>query len=217
MTELDPEGVRHELEFWRGFVQSERFQKWTAPYPTPELDRCVYRSLRALCAAECVRSILDVGSGPVSILHGSLPPTVTLTTADPLGDDYAELVDFPALGLQPPYAFAAEDLPFSAVFDVVHVSNALDHVVSPLEALQRMVGCIRPGGFLVVQGHVDEADHEGRAGFHQHNLSLQAEKLVVDGALISPEYIGLEHVWSYQALNTAGRQWYVWFLHKCLS
>ena len=39
--ELDPKGVDHEFNFWKGFVKSERFKDWVGNYPTPELNQLV--------------------------------------------------------------------------------------------------------------------------------------------------------------------------------
>lgn len=213
--ELDPTGVAHEVDFWRGFVRSERFRGWVADCPTPELDKRVLWLLRGLHALGLVRSVLDVGSGPVSILNGAAPD-LKITTADPLSVHYQTLFDYAAHNLEAPLPFAAEELPdaFRAAFDCVHISNALDHTVSPLVALQRLVECVRLGGLLIVQGHANEADHEGRSGFHQHNLDLIGDCLTINGEDVTPESLDCSAVCWDASANMVGRRWYVWVLRK---
>ena len=58
-------------------------------------------------------------------------------------------------------------------FDIVHISNAIDHSQNPSEVFRRMKIACKSGGLLVVQGLVDEAVHENWEGFHQWNFHMQ--------------------------------------------
>lgn len=213
---LDPAGVQHEIAFWRRFVQSERFQGWVKNEPTPELPLWT----RNFAQAALPESVLDVGSGPVSILRGTLE---NIVTADPLTELYQQILDFPALGIAPPLPWAAEDIPrdLNRSFDLVLCSNALDHVVDVGAAFRRLAACVAPGGHLVIQGHVREADHENWAGFHTWNLFLEGEELRAEGRLAKHRFAadrhGLEHVHSRQEPIITGREWLTWVARRPLG
>ncbi len=228
-TELDPQGVNHEIEFWKRFVQSERFLKgWVPDEPTPELNHDVRRLILMRDGLSLVSTrILDVGSGPVSILHG-IGGHVRVTTMDPLSNLYQEIFDYAEHGIDPPLPYAAEDadqgceLNCLGYFDVVHISNALDHCVNPVAALHSLAKCTESSrGWLIVQGFVDEATHENHAGFHQHDLHLHDEILVVRSdrgettkAILAKE-LGFDCVWAQQEpLPALGREWFIWILQR---
>lgn len=225
--ELDPKAVDHEAKFWRGFVKTERFAQWCALEKTHELRdevalllRYIVDNVNRVPLTSVVR-ILDVGSGPVSILHGLFYPDhrVVLDTADPLSPVYQEIFDFYTAGIKPPIAVGAEQVHLHGAqgYDVVHISNALDHVVHVEEALRSMADCLRPKeGVLIVQGFVDEADHERFQGFHQHNLSLDGENLRWRGinfeTRIRPVDLGMRCLYATQTQTALGRPWFLWVL-----
>lgn len=226
-TKLDPSGVQHEIDFWRKFVQTERFQGWVRDVPTPELSPAVQALLAMMSyGRERPLEALDVGSGPVSILRGL--PRVNVSTCDPLTELYQGIFDYPAHGIIPPIRYPAEDIPsmYHGDFDVVHISNALDHTVEPLGALLSLVACCQDvGGFLVVQGFVNEAWHEGFQGFHQHNLSLFRDNLIVSSGRaglkleVRPDDLGARIVWAWQGgLPSLGnREWFIWVVQRTRS
>lgn len=166
--------VEHELDFWRGFVKTDRFLKgWVADIPTPELHQVVKDFF-----AEHVpkfASVLDVGSGVVSILHGM--PDIHLVAVDMLATEYKTIFDYGVHGVIPPLPIPGESLSGDDVFDVVHISNALDHTTDPQKVFNNMVRALKPGGFIIVQGFENEATHENYQGMHQHNLWVNGDKL----------------------------------------
>lgn len=223
LDNLDAAGVQHEIEFWKGFVQSERFLGWCADAPTPELHLAVqalFISRRCMSRSHYF-DVLDVGSGPVSLLHGL--PGVRETTCDPLSPLYQQIVDYASLGIAPPLPYAAETVgetkPKIGPFPVVHCSNALDHTQDPEKAVRSMLVCVKKHGWLIIQGFADEADHEGYTGFHQHNLDVVAGNLTIrnkagEVKTIRPEDIGCRQVWNYSDLLVTGRRWFVWVVEK---
>ena len=111
--------------------------------------------LRDDLEAEIARSasdpvnILDVGCGPATMIgnrtRGNKPFTVT--SADPLGDQYAAI--WKSAGHDPPHPIitvAAEQLAshLSAIFDIVFACNSLDHSVQPLQAIRQDAPCHPP-------------------------------------------------------------------------
>lgn len=214
------EGFDHELEFWRGFVQSERFkQGWLPPRKTPELQQHIYEWF--LEHVDEDTRVLDVGSGVVSILHGTIGAR-NLHAVDPLAQAYRSIFDYDAHEITAPDAYGAEEVGerFPRFFDIVHISNALDHTENPVRALQSLIDAVMPGGFLVVQGFVDEGTYEKGAGLHQWNLNLnKGGQLVVANlqggvVIMAAEKLGATpHFASIEKLPT-GKNWLTWIIQK---
>lgn len=236
--ELDPKGVEHEINFWREFVKSERFLKgWVENVPTPELNHNVSDFLfnKVIDAYGDIFGyqihVLDVGSGPVSILHG-LDSQLRITTADPLSDLYQQVFDFKQYGIEPPLPVGAEDLltyengDHKACYNVVHISNALDHTKDPKRALHNLLGCVDEQGYFILQGFVDEAKHENYQGFHQHNLSLSPDGKTLNIHSLEKGQVVLNHYtapslggWELvlgttSTLKGSGRDWLIWILKR---
>ena len=214
-------GSDHEIAFWKQFIQSDRFLNgWLSNKKTPELNDLVYMFLLGQPDAD----VLDCGSGVVSILHGTVKES-NLTSADPLGHAYNEIFDYNKHGLIMPLPRACEDLTFRDMYDVVHISNALDHTQDPQAAYLAMFRAVKPGGFLIVQGFVNEGTHEEWTGFHQHNIDIK--ELITNGveytALVIESKNGDAVVYQnpYFArkihIDLLGRDWLIWITSKPLE
>jgi SAM-dependent methyltransferase len=212
-------GADHELSFWKQFVQSDRFiNGWLSNEKTPELNDLVYMFLLGQPDAK----VLDCGSGVVSILHGTVKES-NLTSADPLGHAYNEIFDYSKHGLVMPLPRACEDLTFKDLYDVVHISNALDHSQQPSVAFERMYRAVKPGGFLIVQGFVNEGTHEDWTGFHQWDLDLFRENQEGEGLKITDKH-GAQTILSQNPyfarkihIDLLGRDWLIWITRKPLE
>lgn len=178
MTQINESGAAHELAFWKGFVKTPRFlDGWCGSFKTPELNQEVADFILSVEH----KKVLDVGSGVVSILHG-LSDKMELTPADPLGDAYSGIFDYNKYVCERPYPVAGEDLAeyFGRKrFDIVHCSNALDHSNDPVKTYENMLALVKKGGYLVVQGFENEGVFENYSGFHQWNLCLLGEDLLL--------------------------------------
>lgn len=208
MTTKELQGIAHELKFWRDFVKTERFLRgWVANKPTPELNTTVYEYL--MNNVKHGSWILDVGSGVVSLLNG-MPYQVL--TVDPLGELYELIFDYKKYKIQPPEAIPAEELTMAPSFDVVHMSNALDHTQNPHKALTSLFSVCRPGGVVIIQGFEDEATFENFEGFHQWNIVLDGETIVANGTPISSDFQNIVLAQKQQIHN--GKTWFVWIAKK---
>src|ERR1700730_14244929 len=99
--EVRTRGWDDEVNFWKDFVVSDRFRiNWCQTAPNPELELEIDAFVKLL-ACEIHKSgdrarILDVGSGPVSILTNSfIDIPADLVAADPLAHDYDTLWQAP--------------------------------------------------------------------------------------------------------------------------
>ena len=213
MKNLDQKGVNHEINFWKTFVKSERFlQGWVSQEKTPELNQIVYMFINTLNPEE----VLDLGSGPVSILNGTFPKE-KITTCDPLSQLYQEIFPFSTYGITPPEDYPCEELPeeWTGRFPLVHMSNALDHTRSPQEALQSLTRVCRADGHIIIQGFTNEAVHENYQGFHQWNLRLEGNDLMIGSKNKETRYIPqAEVLLAHTEKCFNGRDWFIWILKK---
>jgi len=215
-------GADHELSFWKQFVQSDRFiNGWLSNAKTPELNDLVYMFLLGQPSAK----VLDCGSGVVSILHGTVKRG-NLHSYDLLGDEYEKIFDYKKIGIDlKPIAIGCEDINTVDFYDVVHISNALDHTQDPQAAYNAMYRAVKPGGFLIIQGFVNEGTHEEWTGFHQYNIDIK--ELITYGveytALVIESKNGDAVVYAipYFArkihIEMLNRDWIVWITRKPLE
>lgn len=61
-------------------------------------------------------------------------------------------------------------------FDIVHMSNSLDHCFDAVFAIYQLLFICKVGGKVILRHHEDEAEKEGYRGLHQWNLSLHNEE-----------------------------------------
>jgi SAM-dependent methyltransferase len=190
-VDIRDEGRTIEIQFWRDFCKSERFiDNFCKATPNPEMDVDVELFIKGIVAtlnsSGATPRILDIGSGPVSMLSRSfVGQSVALLAADPLADDYRKMwVNSFGNELTLPVACDGEKLSSAfggSQFDIVHIRNALDHVIHPISVLEEMIKVAKRGGFIIVHGFENEADAEGWDGFHQWNLSTEMNDLIVRG------------------------------------
>ena len=206
MTTLELHGIYHELSFWKEFVKTKRFLKgWVGNQKTPELNQEVADFILSVPHDK----VLDVGSGVCSLLNG----LVNVTPCDPLGDLYKLVFDFKTYIIKAPLAYPAEEIPFQDEFDIVHISNALDHCQNPYKAVQKLLEATKEGGYLIVQGFINEAEHENWQGFHQWNLNLTDKGLLE----IKGKYETNIVAWTphkYAKVQLLGREWFYWIVKK---
>lgn len=119
--------------------------------------------------------VLDVGSGPVSMLAwGGLTGLFDLTAVDPLAEPYKRILQ--NYGHKIPHAL--ENVPGEklvekfgeAAFDLTWMCNALDHSQDPLLVFRNLVRVTKPGGYIVVSLYACEGTTENFDGLHQHDI-----------------------------------------------
>jgi|GEM_PF-4500190 len=206
MTRLELDGIYHELYFWKSFVQTPRFiDGWVGRVKTPELNNKVAKFIKA--NTKPTSRVLDVGSGAVSILNGLLPESAVVAV-DPLGSLYSLIFDYVKYGLIPPISVPVEDLDLGVKFDVVHMSNSLDHCQDPLRAIEHLRNHVAPGGFLIIQGFENEATHEKFNGFHQWDLTVDGNALKCSSKF--EELILGAGTFCDRSITSNGRDWFIW-------
>lgn len=218
------EDFQAELAFWQNFVLSDRFiQNWCRAVPNPELelevDFFVQGVAREIEKQHKKARILDVGSGPVSILSGSFyDVNVKLLAVDVMADKYAAM-SVHDLGDQvcAPENCSGEDLlrRFGPrMFDITHIRDALHQMRDPLVVVQQMIQVTKPGGYIVLHGFEGDACHEDWRRPHHWSVKWAADDLFLEGKigngilLISHFRSLISKVRLYRKM-LAGEKWWV--------
>jgi SAM-dependent methyltransferase len=172
------------VEFWEAWFRTgglhwpSDFQQRTSGATTTPDDVAALIDAAA-SGPEPVR-VLDVGSGPISVL-GDVParwPNATLISLDPLASVYNRLLDGAGLDRVPRVTFGLSEFPDSFVdgpVDVIHCRNALDHAFDPVRAIIQLLGMLRPGGRMVLRHFENEGAHGGYGGLHNWNFTRSDE------------------------------------------
>lgn len=205
MTLTEMNAIYEELLFWKGFVKTRRFlDGWVGLGKTPELLQFVADFI----LEHQHHRVLDVGSGAVSILNGLLRQS-DLTPVDPLGKLYQLFFDYDLYQIQPPLAIPAEEITFENKFDIVHMSNVIDHVQNPYVVYQNLFHAVAPGGYLIIQGFEYEGKYEDYKGFHQWDFHADENNLYVNDAVVASNPYSVKRIKTEQ-----NRDWYVWICQK---
>jgi hypothetical protein len=204
-------GADHEINFWKDFVKTDRFlEGWAKDVKTPELNDIVYGFLVGHPKAK----VLDCGSGVVSILNGTVKND-DLIVCDLLGDEYAKIFNYELMGCKKPEPYGCEDLPYENEFDIVHISNALDHTQDVLTSYNKLLGAVKKGGFLIIQGFENEGLQEKWQGFHQWNLSVtETGTLRVEHKSGKIDYIDSGLFFKKIWIEMLGREWFIFIVQK---
>ena len=138
------EAQEHERGFWKHWRD-------LAPYRNVDLDAYWAGEIPKFgldAAAFAGKRVLDVGCGPVGLIH-FLPQAVMRVRLDPLLHIYEDKLPLPLS-----VSAAGEQLPLQdCQFDRVICFNALDHMRDPAAALAEMKRVMRPRGVLLLMIH----------------------------------------------------------------
>ena len=209
-------GASDEVDFWRVFVHTQQFKTWLDDsYPTPELDPAVVEHIQR----EKEGKVLDVGSGVVSILRGTVIPTSRLYAADLLSREYEKFFPYNTLGILPPLSCSAEALNFDSEFQVVHMRNALDHCQNPAKAFRNLTRAVKTNGLLIIGGFLNEGDYLHGLGMHQWNIGLNGaypyiRSIHKEDPALKLDFSQLRPLLSMTTTLSSQRQWITWIARK---
>lgn len=188
-------GWSDEVAFWdhwlatKGFNWPDDFRRKTDPrakvlIPKWALPAATTRPRRFLPGQRPRLSILDVGSGPLSLVGTRLPGVdVELTAVDPLAEEYDALLRKhgikPLTRVQPCPAEAVADVIGESRFDVVYSQNALDHTENAFAGLEQMVRVVKPGCWTVLKHTIDEAETESYGSLHDWNFRIEEGRFLI--------------------------------------
>ena len=230
---LNIENFKGEIDYW------DRELSLHGDYPEDIKDRVIPERMKNIfpsCLFPLMKEvknrlprILDVGSGPVSMLnYGEEKKLIHLTTADPLADEYYKLLlKYNYCLKYPAFCLPGEKLSTGLKenhFDITWCHNALDHSQSPGEVVKEMIKVTRYGGYIVIHTWENEGTFEGFHGLHKHNLFFNNEEglclqtLDGDFGKLSPPIPLIQNlpvsVSDIKIINKNGRNWIELTLRK---
>ena len=184
-------GLKEEMEFWddwfrtKGSIWPEEYKRRLDPLQPLSW---YHRDFIDHLPGDRVR-ILDVGSGPLTVLGKTHPSKdLIIVATDALAHKYDDLLS--KYGIDPPVrTISANAEVLTRVFpensfDLVYAQNSLDHSYDPLEAIRQMIGVAKEGRFIVLDHVENEAENEHYRGLHQWNFSVQEGDFVISSRSI---------------------------------
>lgn len=129
---------------------------------------------------------LDVGSGPFSrcgILSNKAQ--IEFTAVDPLAKIYQQL--------KKKYNLNSPIIPQTGIvenlsdyfkensFDMIHMSNSLDHCFDPIEGIKQMLMICKIGGKIILRHNENEGSNAKYNGLHQWDIYLHKNKFFISG------------------------------------
>ncbi|QFJ54995.1 hypothetical protein [Pseudobutyrivibrio xylanivorans] len=171
-------GIEDEIEFWDNYMRTEGgvsfygFNETISPQKKFTLENDIPENL---CGKEI--KFIDVGSGPFSRCGlVSEKAKLKATYVDPLAEVYEYLKRANEIdnGITVETCFVELlDKKYTAnSFDIVHMSNSLDHCFSAIDGIYQLLYICKVGGKVILRHHENEAENEHYRGLHQWNLSL---------------------------------------------
>lgn len=171
-------GLKNEISFWKKFVEEqggESFYGWermVSPTRIFELEKDIppqqYGS---------EYKFIDIGSGPFSRC-GIVTDKVNLVSVwvDPLAGVYEKLKEDNQLNdnidLETGFVEFLDRRFSENTFDMVHMSNSLDHCFDAVYGIMQLLNICKIGGLVILRHHENEAERGNYTGLHQWNLSL---------------------------------------------
>jgi len=195
-----PADFASELSYWEQQIVQSVYEEATRrratreglteefPYLIPYL-KDIHRA-----AARRKPQVLDVGSGPLSMLafwHNT--GMFDLIAVDPLANEYVALLArhgrSPNCPLVQGYGEHLDSLFPPDTFDLAWMHNAMDHTQSPAAVLRAMSTVVRPSGHIIIHGWCHEGSTQAWNGLHQHDLYVEHDGLMCQSRNEEPRRI----------------------------
>lgn len=179
-----------EVDFWKGYIETgggefpDDFRTRLDP-SAPIEDQGLLAILDQLPGDGV--AILDVGAGPLTCV-GKVDPSrpgrkVEIVAADPLADDYRQLLD--SAGIKPPVITQVAkgeevaDVFGRGRFDIVHARNSVDHSMDAMAVVRSMFEAVRIGGFVYMHHYRREGELMRYEELHQWNFDVEDDRLII--------------------------------------
>lgn len=172
-------GIDDEISFWENEVFNEQGQFHNKIITRYIKDRKFKLEDDLEDYDEC--SFLDVGAGPFSRCgFESEKVKINAIAVDPLADVYRRLMEkynlTNGIQLRTGLVEFLDELFDEETFDIVHMSNSLDHSFDPILGIYQLLYVCKIGGKVILRHHENEAENEEYEGFHQWNLSVHNQE-----------------------------------------
>ncbi len=171
-------GIPSEIRFWdrlmetKGACLGEEAEKMFALRCSFDAPFALENELEGKDTA-----FLDIGSGPFSNCGvKTFKSKLAITAIDPLASAYRLLKE--KHGISAPIApqtgivEMVDELFEENSFDIVHMSNSLDHCFDPILGIRKMLYVAKIDGKIILRHNENEAERTHYTGLHQWNVHL---------------------------------------------
>lgn len=173
--------VDTEVAFWSDWFETKGLL-WPEAYAKLTSGKIEF-AYPEIVAGRDLLKVLDVGSGPISGLGNIVDGvSIELSACDPLAFAYRDMLI--RAGINPyvvtDFALTEKlcDTYQKNSFDIVNMTNALDHAINPLLGVFNMLAVCKKGGLVVLHHRENEAEFEHYVGLHQWNISEDSGNLL---------------------------------------
>lgn len=175
------DGLYDEIAYWKALLagelpESTRLSEVTDPNRKFMLEEDLPNEKGRLI------KFADIGSGAYSSC-GKKTDKVNLeiTAVDPLASAYKILknkynIQDNGIDVEVGFVELLDKQYQENTFDIVHMSNSLDHCFDAVFAIYQLLFICKIGGRVILRHYENEAEEEGYQGLHQWNLSLHNEE-----------------------------------------
>lgn len=173
--------ITEEIRFWKNYMETQGGVYYSSFQRNVEKNKKFVLEEDLPDKPEQEVRFVDVGSGPFSQC-GIATEKVRLNgiAVDPLAEIYTMLKRKNGLenGIDLRTGFVELlDKQFERnTFDLVHMSNALDHSFDPVFGVYQLLHICKIGGKVILRHTENEGQRENYQGLHQWNLSIHNEE-----------------------------------------
>lgn len=177
------EHLPQEIKFWDQIIGGTfQVKEWCDNFKIRGNDEnYCYDPLRGIIKKN--DRILDVGSGPASVLGTHFDgEKLDLVAVDPLADEYKKLYkkynNYPKV--IPQYG-TGENLNeyVTGKFDLIFSRNAMDHSYNPFKFIENMVSLLTKHGTILIIVGINEGVRENYSGLHKWNFLPLEDDVVI--------------------------------------
>ena len=184
-------GIPYEAAFWEAVYANPKerdklfnFSHLGCPISLDGFDAAAFLLSRPQPEQALV---LDVGCGMTfypgdHILNGNKKIPINIHYIDPLARYYNKIAEQNHVNV-PKVEFGMLEYLSSFYPDhnvtLIIINNALDHSANPLKGIIEAIHSLKTGGILYLNHHPNEAEAENYRGFHQYNITIEEEALII--------------------------------------
>ncbi|MFT4106051.1 MAG: hypothetical protein QM657_09830 [Lacrimispora sp.] len=172
------DGLYDEIEFWKNYMEKRGDEFGKADYEKEVRANSKFQMEEDLPDDQSrLIKFIDVGSGPFSKCGRVTDKCMLeISCVDPLADVYEILKKENGINngnrIRRGFVEMLDKQFETNTFDIVHMSNSLDHSFDPLYGILQMLNICKIGGKVILRHSENEACNENYEGLHQWNLSL---------------------------------------------
>lgn len=176
-------GVPDEIVYWDSFFSVKRNREKTCLSVGEELLLPAFSVKEFYDEHKNGFTVLDIGCS-ASFIHGNQigGQPVDMHYVDPLAVFYNRIIEKYSINL-PEIEFGMVEY-ISSFYEqqsisLIIIANALDHCFNPVKGIQECVKLLKKGGVLYLKHHRNVAEMEYYHGFHQYNIDIIENELVI--------------------------------------